>query len=83
MCAASDGTFLVSANGRLVACGSNEDNKLGFNSKTSGLRKRKAQVRTVCTFSICMGREMQGNKCTCCLTLSSIFGDVISFRNGE
>ncbi|XP_041355037.1 serine/threonine-protein kinase Nek9-like isoform X2 [Gigantopelta aegis] len=44
VCAASDGSFLVSANGRLLACGSNEHNKLGFNSKTSGLRKRKAQT---------------------------------------
>ena len=44
--AGSDGTFLVCASGRLLACGSNEFNKLGFNSETSGLRKRKEKVRS-------------------------------------
>ncbi|XP_048259677.1 serine/threonine-protein kinase Nek9-like isoform X1 [Haliotis rufescens] len=44
VCAGSDGTFLITTNGRLLACGSNEFNKLGFNSETSGLRKRKAKV---------------------------------------
>ncbi|KAL8568793.1 hypothetical protein ACOMHN_000076 [Nucella lapillus] len=42
--AGSDGTFLVCASGRLLACGSNEHNKLGFNSETSGLRKRKEKT---------------------------------------
>ena len=42
--AGTDGTFLVCASGRLLACGSNEFNKLGFNSETSGLRKRKEKV---------------------------------------
>ncbi|KAJ8308251.1 hypothetical protein KUTeg_013125, partial [Tegillarca granosa] len=39
--AGSDGTFLVTRSGRVLACGSNEHNKLGLNSETSGLRKRK------------------------------------------
>ncbi|XP_076465660.1 serine/threonine-protein kinase Nek9-like [Babylonia areolata] len=42
--AGSDGTFLVCDSGRLLACGSNEFNKLGFNSETSGLRKRKEKT---------------------------------------
>ncbi|KAK6181203.1 hypothetical protein SNE40_009113 [Patella caerulea] len=44
VCAGSDGTFLIATNGRLLASGSNENNKLGFNSPTSGLRKRKKKV---------------------------------------
>lgn len=48
--AGSDGTFLVCASGRLLACGSNEFNKLGFNSETSGLRKRKEKVRSCSLF---------------------------------
>nr|XP_022334597.1 serine/threonine-protein kinase Nek9-like isoform X1 [Crassostrea virginica] len=40
----SDGTFLITVNGRVLAAGSNEHNKLGFNSETSGLRKSKVQV---------------------------------------
>ncbi|KAK3093484.1 hypothetical protein FSP39_016296 [Pinctada imbricata] len=39
-----DGTFLITANGRVLAAGSNEDNKLGFNSETSGLRKGRVKV---------------------------------------
>ncbi|XP_025077734.1 serine/threonine-protein kinase Nek9-like isoform X3 [Pomacea canaliculata] len=39
--AGPEGTFLICASGRLLACGSNEFNKLGFNTETSGLRKRK------------------------------------------
>ena len=39
-----DGTFLITTSGRVLACGSNENNKLGFNSLTSGLRKRKQKV---------------------------------------
>ncbi|XP_048735252.1 serine/threonine-protein kinase Nek9-like isoform X2 [Ostrea edulis] len=39
-----DGTFLITVNGRVLAAGSNEHNKLGFNSETSGLRKSKIQV---------------------------------------
>ncbi|KAK7496905.1 hypothetical protein BaRGS_00011885, partial [Batillaria attramentaria] len=42
--AGADGTFLVCASGKLLACGSNEFNKLGFNSETSGLRKRKKKT---------------------------------------
>ena len=42
--AGSDGTFLINTNGRVQACGSNESNKLGFNSAAQGLRKRKEQV---------------------------------------
>ncbi|KAL5008631.1 hypothetical protein ScPMuIL_014212, partial [Solemya velum] len=44
VCAGSDGTFLITMSGRVLACGSNEFNKLGFNSQTSGLRKRKPKV---------------------------------------
>lgn len=43
----SDGTFLITMNGRVLAAGSNEHNKLGFNSETSGLRKSKVQVGPV------------------------------------
>ncbi|XP_062587241.1 serine/threonine-protein kinase Nek9-like isoform X2 [Saccostrea cucullata] len=39
-----DGTFLITMNGRVLAAGSNEYNKLGFNSETSGLRKSKVKV---------------------------------------
>ncbi|ESO90141.1 hypothetical protein LOTGIDRAFT_123879, partial [Lottia gigantea] len=52
--AGSDGTFLLASNGRLLATGSNENNKLGFNSQTSGLRKRKKKVYDIpckCSFS--------------------------------
>ncbi|XP_069118156.1 serine/threonine-protein kinase Nek9-like isoform X1 [Argopecten irradians] len=42
--AGSDGTFLVTTSGRVLACGSNEYNKLGFNSETSGLRKQKPKI---------------------------------------
>ena len=40
MLGGSDGTFLITTTGRVLACGSNEHNKLGFNSEMSGLRKR-------------------------------------------
>lgn len=43
----SDGTFLITVNGRVLAAGSNEHNKLGFNSETSGLRKSKVQVGAI------------------------------------
>ncbi|KAI0220100.1 Serine/threonine-protein kinase Nek9 [Lamellibrachia satsuma] len=42
--AGSDGTFIIRTNGRLLACGSNEDNKLGFNSVARGLHKRKQEI---------------------------------------
>jgi len=42
--AGSDGTFMIRTNGRLLACGSNEDNRLGFNSVARGLHKRKQEV---------------------------------------
>ncbi|BFZ01979.1 hypothetical protein BsWGS_05018 [Bradybaena similaris] len=44
VCAGGDSTFLVCISGKLLACGSNQFNKLGFNSETSGLRKRKAKA---------------------------------------
>ncbi|XP_012945754.1 serine/threonine-protein kinase Nek9 [Aplysia californica] len=44
VCAGSDSSFLLCSSGRLLACGSNQFNKLGFNSQTSGLRKRKAKT---------------------------------------
>ncbi|XP_033102475.1 serine/threonine-protein kinase Nek9-like isoform X2 [Anneissia japonica] len=43
ICAGSDGTFFLTVNGRLLACGSNEHNKLGFNTVTAGLRKRQVK----------------------------------------
>ena len=43
--AGGDSTFLVNTNGRLQACGSNDQNKLGFNTTAQGLRKRTEQVR--------------------------------------
>ncbi|XP_021346577.1 serine/threonine-protein kinase Nek9-like isoform X2 [Mizuhopecten yessoensis] len=42
--AGSDSTFLVTTSGRVLACGSNEYNKLGLNSETSGLRKQKPKI---------------------------------------
>ncbi|KAK2194294.1 hypothetical protein NP493_116g01001 [Ridgeia piscesae] len=42
--AGSDGTFMIRTNGRLLACGSNEDNRLGFNSVARGLHKRKQEI---------------------------------------
>ncbi|KAH9492964.1 Serine/threonine-protein kinase Nek9 [Bulinus truncatus] len=44
VCAGGDSSFLICVSGRLLACGSNQFNKLGFNSETSGLRKRKAKT---------------------------------------
>ncbi|GFS25216.1 serine/threonine-protein kinase Nek9-like [Elysia marginata] len=44
VCASSESSFLLCSSGRLLACGSNQFNKLGFNSETSGLRKRKAKT---------------------------------------
>ncbi|RUS71597.1 hypothetical protein EGW08_020641 [Elysia chlorotica] len=44
VCAGSETSFLLCSSGRLLACGSNQFNKLGFNSETSGLRKRKAKT---------------------------------------
>ncbi|XP_071962809.1 serine/threonine-protein kinase Nek9-like isoform X2 [Antedon mediterranea] len=43
VCAGSDGTFFLTINGRVLACGSNEHNKLGFNTVTAGLRKRQVK----------------------------------------
>lgn len=40
----SEGTFLITTTGRVLACGSNEHNILGFNSEMSGLRKRKQVI---------------------------------------
>ncbi|CAL1543886.1 unnamed protein product, partial [Lymnaea stagnalis] len=42
--AGGDSSFLICSSGRLLACGSNQFNKLGFNSETSGLRKRKKKT---------------------------------------
>ena len=42
--ASADGTFLLKTNGRVLACGSNEHNKLGLNCSAKGLRKRKEEV---------------------------------------
>ena len=39
--AGPDSTFLLNSNGRVLACGSNEYNKLGFNSRAQGLGKNK------------------------------------------
>ncbi|XP_013095073.2 serine/threonine-protein kinase Nek9-like isoform X2 [Biomphalaria glabrata] len=44
VCAGGDSSFLICFSGRLLACGSNQYNKLGFNSETSGLRKRKTKT---------------------------------------
>ena len=43
--AGTDGSFLLTTTGRVLACGSNQFNKLGFYSETSGLKKHKKQVR--------------------------------------
>ena len=42
--AGPDGSFVIKTNGRVLACGSNEYNKLGFNSSARGLRKHKKEI---------------------------------------
>lgn len=42
--AGTDGSVLLTTTGRVLACGSNEFNKLGFNSETSGLKRHKPKV---------------------------------------
>ncbi|XP_064621666.1 serine/threonine-protein kinase Nek9-like isoform X2 [Lineus longissimus] len=44
VCAGADGTFLLTVSGRVLACGSNEYNKLGFNNAAAGLGKRKVKI---------------------------------------
>ena len=54
-----DGTFLLTATGRVLACGSNENNKLGFNSETSGLKKRKPKVYDIpCKYTFTLVRPL-------------------------
>ncbi|XP_022111310.1 serine/threonine-protein kinase Nek9-like, partial [Acanthaster planci] len=43
VCAGFDGTFFVTTDGKVLACGSNENNKLGFNTVTKGLKKRQVK----------------------------------------
>ncbi|XP_038075456.1 serine/threonine-protein kinase Nek9-like [Patiria miniata] len=43
VCAGFEGTFFVTTDGKVLACGSNENNKLGFNTFTKGLRKRQVK----------------------------------------
>ncbi|XP_030855681.1 serine/threonine-protein kinase Nek9 isoform X2 [Strongylocentrotus purpuratus] len=38
--AGSEGSFFLTTDGKVYACGSNEHNRLGFNTVTAGLRKR-------------------------------------------
>ncbi|XP_072166539.1 serine/threonine-protein kinase Nek9-like [Diadema setosum] len=40
VCAGSEGSFFLTNDGKVYACGSNEHNRLGFNTVTAGLRKR-------------------------------------------
>ncbi|XP_063957945.1 serine/threonine-protein kinase Nek9-like isoform X1 [Lytechinus pictus] len=40
VCAGSEGSFFLTTDGKMYACGSNEHNRLGFNTVTAGLRKR-------------------------------------------
>ena len=57
--AGTDGTFLLTATGRVLACGSNEYNKLGFNSETSGLKKRKPKVYDIpCKYTFTLVRPL-------------------------
>nr|XP_006823755.1 PREDICTED: serine/threonine-protein kinase Nek9-like [Saccoglossus kowalevskii] len=44
VCAGPDTSFFLTARGRLLACGSNEFNKLGLNNVASGLRKRQVKI---------------------------------------
>ncbi|XP_077989490.1 serine/threonine-protein kinase Nek9-like [Glandiceps talaboti] len=44
VCAGSDVSFFMSAGGRLLACGSNEFNKLGLNNVAAGLRQKQVKV---------------------------------------
>ncbi|XP_072031366.1 serine/threonine-protein kinase Nek9-like isoform X2 [Amphiura filiformis] len=43
VCAGCEGTFFLTADGKVLACGSNEHNQLGFNTITAGLRKRQVK----------------------------------------
>ncbi|PAA73005.1 hypothetical protein BOX15_Mlig022512g1 [Macrostomum lignano] len=45
-CCGSDGSFLLTDGGRVLACGSNEHNKLGFNSVAKGL----TAANSTCSF---------------------------------
>ena len=60
VCAGNDSSFLLCSSGRLLACGSNQFNKLGFNSHTSGLRKRKAKVNANANAIINANRNLCG-----------------------
>ncbi|PIK57090.1 putative serine/threonine-protein kinase Nek9 [Apostichopus japonicus] len=42
--AGSDGSFFLTADKKVLACGSNKDNKLGMNLLTNGLRKKSSQA---------------------------------------
>ncbi|XP_078464797.1 serine/threonine-protein kinase Nek9 isoform X1 [Lampetra planeri] len=44
VCCGTDGTFFLTAQGKVLACGNNEFNKLGLNQCTSGLRNRETSV---------------------------------------
>ncbi|XP_023931133.1 serine/threonine-protein kinase Nek9 [Lingula anatina] len=48
--AGSDGTFLLTHDGRVLAAGSNEENKLGFNSSAAGLRKKQISYDIPCKY---------------------------------
>lgn len=43
--AGSEGSFFLTTDGKVYACGSNEHNRLGFNTVTAGLRKRIVKVK--------------------------------------
>ncbi|KAL4238486.1 Serine/threonine-protein kinase Nek9 [Mactra antiquata] len=54
-----DGTAILTHTGRVIACGSNEFNKLGFNSETSGLKKHKPKVYDIpCKFTFTLVRPL-------------------------
>ena len=42
--AGPESTFLVTVSGRVLACGSNEHNKLGFNNTVRGVTKQQVNA---------------------------------------
>ena len=50
--ASMDGTFVLNTSGRILACGSNEHNKLGMNNTAHGIRQSNNQVITQVEYHI-------------------------------
>ncbi|XP_067943370.1 serine/threonine-protein kinase Nek9-like [Watersipora subatra] len=61
--AGSDCTFLITASGKVLACGNNEHNKLGLNNEVRGIVKRKAKVcyDTPCQYTLVTVKPLRNN----------------------